>query len=321
MDVIMKKSIVFMYSGQGSHYYNMGKDLYESNLVFKKNMDYLNEVFEDTTGKSLVDELYVTGKKARESFDNILYTHSAIFATEYSITQVLMKAGVEPDFLLGSSLGEFVAGALAGVMSAEEMLKNLIKQAQILQNKCPEGGMLAIVDKYNSFFENPLIHSNSEIASINFDTHFVVSGSQQALEEIQKYLDKKEIIALRLPVNYPFHSSLIEPIASEYREYLGTLKYNKPSINMISCMTEDKVESVDSSFYWNVARKPMNFINTIKKLESEHDCLFLDLGPSGTSANFTKNNISRDKLKSIYTIISPFGNNTRNLDRLYKDIF
>src|SRR3954471_5340073 len=104
----MKKQIIFMFSGQGSQYYQMGKELYEKNAQFKHWMDHCDEIVSPLIQTSLIEVLY-RGKGKSESFDNILYTNPALLCVEYSLFKVLNSMGVQPDFLLGYSLGEIIA--------------------------------------------------------------------------------------------------------------------------------------------------------------------------------------------------------------------
>ncbi len=312
----MNKSIVFMFSGQGSQYYNMGKDFFIENPIYRENMLKLDEFFRSITGDSVIKQLYNDNPDRGSVFNRTFYTHPAIFMQEYSLAQVLISMGIYPDYVLGASLGEFVAAAVAGVMSSEDIMECVIKQAQLFESKCVNGGMLAIVTDYRMFNECSVLHKNSELIAINYQTHFVVSGSIEGLDKIEKYLSTKDVLFVRLPVSQAFHSALVEPIAQDYTEFLKGKTNKAPKTCFVSCLTGSKVTSFKSDYFWDVVRKPMDFPSALRSVSEEKDCIYIDLGPSGTLANFAKGNLNRQKHSDIYSIITPFNNNIRNLNKL-----
>ncbi len=197
---ISKQKIVFMYSGQGSHYYNMGRELYNENEIFRDTMDKCNSILEHELEKPLIDVIY-DGSKKFENFDDILYTHPAIFSVGYSLTQVLCDRGIKPDSVLGYSVGEYVAAVVSGMLSLEDGLKIVFRQAKYLHEKCDQGGMLVVLDKITRFDEDQNLFQGTSIAAINYESCFVISGLRSRLEEIQSQLGNNSIASQLLPVN------------------------------------------------------------------------------------------------------------------------
>jgi bacillaene synthase trans-acting acyltransferase len=142
----MSKPIVFMFSGQGSQYYHMGKELFNKNAAFRKSMLKIDSIIFQYIGKSIVNEIYNPYKNLNNKFDCLLYTHPAIFMLEYSLYQVLLEKEIVPDYLLGSSLGEFTCTAILGLMSLEDIIECVVKQPMILEKYCSKGSMLAILN-------------------------------------------------------------------------------------------------------------------------------------------------------------------------------
>ncbi len=312
----MKKPVVFMFSGQGSQYFNMGKEFYLSSHTYRRWMERLDDIFYGIAGKSVVKVLYADNRQKSEVFDDIFYTHPAIFMVEYSIAQVLLEKGIYPDYILGSSLGEFASCAVSGVMSCEDALRCLAEQARLLESRCEKGGMLAIIHDYRLYREEPLLHGNSEMASVNYHSHFVVSGSIEGLAEIENFLKAKGTLFMRLPVRFAFHSSLIDPIEKKYKEFLKAKSFCSPEYVIVSCSLGGTAAASDSRFLWDAVRKPMDFREALKCLNVCGECTYIDLGPSGTLANFTKYNLGGEKKSSIFPLILPFNNGLKNLELL-----
>ena len=158
----MKQKTVFMFSGQGSQYYHMAKSLFLSNFTFRKWMIHLNDIVKRDYGFSIIEHLYGRGKNFNDTFDNILVTHPAIFMVEYSAAKVLMELGVSPDYVWGTSLGEFTGAAIAGVMDTAEILDAIIRQAIILKNNCREGGMLSIYNDPSLYIDLSFLNKNNK---------------------------------------------------------------------------------------------------------------------------------------------------------------
>jgi acyl transferase domain-containing protein len=135
---------VFMFSGQGSHYFQMGRALFEQNGVFRASMLRLDGMVRELSGSSVVETVYCENHSKGELFDRILSTHPAIFMVEYSLAQSLTHAGIVPDVTLGASLGSFAAAAVAGIIDVEDALMAVIRQATTIEVRCEPGGMIAI---------------------------------------------------------------------------------------------------------------------------------------------------------------------------------
>ncbi len=309
----MNKSIVFMFSGQGSQYYNMGKELFLNNPIFKEWMLKLDDIYYNLSGNSVMDKMY-NSNDIKEQFDNIIYTHPAIFMVEYSLAQVLLHNGIYPEYVLGSSLGEFAACAVSGVMDFAQAMECIYQQAQIVKEKCCEGRMLAILNNYSSFHDVSVFHDNSELASVNFQSHFVVSGKTESISEIQKYLKENRCANQLLPVKYAFHSSLIESAAPDYKLFLKNKAFKHPQVKYISCICEKNTSPCDTEFLWNVVRYPMDIRSSALNIENKEELLYIDLGPMGTFGNFIKYNIGTQYNSQIFTIVTPFSNDSKKLE-------
>lgn len=128
----MSRPIIFMFSGQGSHYYQMGRELYENNPVFKTWILKIGKLVQKLIGQSIVNLLYYDGFKKSDVFNRTLYTHPSIFMVEYALSQVLLDKGIVPDGVLGASLGEFTSAAFTGVMSLEDTIYKAIPIRKVI---------------------------------------------------------------------------------------------------------------------------------------------------------------------------------------------
>lgn len=310
----MKNEIVFMFSGQGSQYLNMGKELYESLPLFRKQMQRLDEVPLDYIGSSIIDVLYNNRSNTPEKFDHILHTHPALFMIQYSVAQCLIHDGIIPSYLLGTSLGEMVALAVSGVVTPEDAMQALVKQALLFHQTCPAGGMMAILEPVQNFDNLNMASTGCELAGINFSSHYCLSGSDEALRRSSVLLESRNAIYDYLPVKQPFHSSLIDELKPEFTGIFRNVTFNEPEIPIISAMAAESIKSYSPNTLWDVVRKPILFQKTLSLFQNQPDgnrysnTVYLDLGPSGTLANFVKYGLEQSNQFAINAVMSPFGN-------------
>ena len=304
--------VVFMFSGQGSQYFQMGKTLWETEPVFKKHMLELDEICLKYLKHSIVDYTYDPAKRKSDTFNSILHSHPAIFMVEYACAQTLIHKGIIPVTCLGASLGEFCAAVIAGLLSAEEALALVIRQSQCLDEfVVGDGDMAAIIADDSLYFDNKELSSNVEWAGKNFNNHFVVSGTSYGMDKVIEFLFSREVSFQKLNLGIGFHSEHIDE-ACEMFNQVSTLAYLTTSnndIEMFSCMRCGSVNQITSKHFGEVVRKPIRFQDSINQFKGKGDFHYVDLGPSGTLASFVKYNLPRHSNSKASSTMSMFGDN------------
>ncbi|MEO1625538.1 MAG: type I polyketide synthase, partial [Bacteroidota bacterium] len=139
---LSEPSVVFLFSGAGTQYIDMGQQLYEVYPVFREAMDKGFELLQKLTGTDYRAIVYPTSKEDRR-INEMLYTQPVIFLFEYAIAQLLMQYGPKPTYMIGHSLGEYVAACLSGVFSFEDALQLVVGRGELM-NRMPKGAMLSV---------------------------------------------------------------------------------------------------------------------------------------------------------------------------------
>lgn len=310
---------VFMFSGQGSQYFHMGRALYEGNDTFREWMNRLDEVANQTAGTSVTAVLYSDARKKGDPFDRTLLTHPAIFMVEYSLAQCLIEAGVRPSLVLGASLGSFAAAAVAGFVEAGDALTAVIGQAKALEECCAPGGMIAVLGDPALFTED-FLGGRSELAAVNFSSHFVVSARQSDLEGIEAGLKQRAVGYQRLPVSFPFHSQWMDGAKAAFEPFMRAMRLRQGRLPLVCCDQTAVLSELSDDYFWDVVRRPIRFRESTARLEQQGACRYIDVGPAGTLATFLKYGLPAPAKSTVHSILTPFGFDQKNLAALLASV-
>lgn len=302
----MKRKTAFLFSGQGSQYYQMGRGLYEQNLVFRASMDQMDRLALDMLGTSVVQALYGPHGTA-EPFDELRMTHPAIFMVEFALAQSVMELGITPDCTVGASLGTFAALAVAGCMTAQEALAMVIRQAQAIEEHCPKGGMIAVMGAPTLYEDSLFLQARSVIAGRNFASHFVLSAPAENLPAIQSFLTRAAVTWQSVPVHYPFHAPWIDPMREVLIAASGSVRIQLSGTPVICCALGGVVQEISDDYFWKVARDEIGFMPAIAHMEQSGAFDYLDLGPSGTLATFLKYLLPQHSASRRFALMTPYG--------------
>jgi len=307
----MNLNTIFLFSGQGSQYFHMGRALYEDNDTFHCWMVRLDEIARRWSGRSVIETLYCDAHSKGDPFDRTLLTHPAIFMVEYSLAQSLMHAGVWPDMVLGVSLGSFAAAAVAGFIDVEDALTAVIRQAIALEEWSEPGGMIAVLADPELFAED-FRSGRSELAAINFSSHFVVSARRKELGEIEAVLSKHNAGYQRLPVSLPFHSRWIDKAKAPFGSFMRSIRPKPGRMPLVCCDQTAILSDLSGDYFWNVVRHPIRFRETTARLEQQGARRYIDVGPAGTLATFLKYGLPATTRSIVHSILTPFGIDQKN---------
>ncbi|GAA2063038.1 hypothetical protein GCM10009801_06620 [Streptomyces albiaxialis] len=281
-----ERPVVFAYSGQGSQYYGMGKELYDANAVFREALDRYDEVAGEALGESVLARIFDPAKPRNHPLLDTRITHPGIVMIELALTETLRAEGIEPDLVLGCSLGEYAAAVVSGSLDAADCLRLLVRQAELVGASAP-GGMLAVLTTLDVLDRVPELRV-CEMAAHNYPGSFVVSGPEEDLARAESALRDANVLHVRLPVEYAFHSRLMDEALDSCRSTFDGVTLAPPRIPWVSCVDGETVGDVTPEHFRRVARRPIEFERAATGLLERGDHLWLDLGPAGTLHNFLR---------------------------------
>ncbi|XOV79515.1 MAG: acyltransferase domain-containing protein [Aestuariibacter sp.] len=279
--------LVFMFSGQGSQYYQMGRELLEHNERFRLWMELCDDLLYDEIETSILDVIYGDDADKTIPFDNLLHSNPALVAIEYSLARVLMEQGHTPDYLMGYSLGEVTAMVLAQGIELQDGLRLAVDLAKVAKSG-ERAAMLAVIADVAVTQQFPDLFKDVFISGYNFPGNFVVTGSEKRVNQLHAALQKRQVVTQLLPVSTAFHTPLLEPLGAEFKHVILKSQSRPLQIPVISCCTGEAMNGFDEDHLWQVLKEPVRFQQTAHNVMQQHNCVFVDVGPSGTLATFIK---------------------------------
>jgi 8-amino-7-oxononanoate synthase len=218
-------SVGWVFSGQGTQYPGMATALYESSGVFRDAFDEVDAAMLTHLGVRISAAMNDT------RIDSTEFAQPAIFALQYAQAQAMLRLGAEPAWLLGHSVGEYAAAAIADVFSLDDACQLVVARGRLMQQLPDGGGMLAVRASARDVAGFPL-----DLAAVNSPDEIVLSGAMEAIDDAADTMERAGISVRRLNVSHAFHSQLMKPITAKFASMASALSYEVPTFPIFSTL-------------------------------------------------------------------------------------
>ncbi|WP_225829247.1 type I polyketide synthase [Streptomyces naphthomycinicus] len=269
----------FLCTGQGAQRVGMGAGLYAAHPAYADAFDAVCAEFDRLLDRPLRD-LVLSGPA--DVLDRTAYAQPALFAVEVALAALLRHWGVTPDLLAGHSLGEITAAHLAGVLSLPDAAA-LVAARGRLMDALPAGGVMAAVEADEDRVR-PFLGDDVCLAAVNGPQALVLSGREEAVDEVAARLAAEGCRTRRLRVSHAFHSTLMEPMLDEFRAVVAALDLRAPAVPVVSALTGRPLtaEEARTPEYWvRHVRETVRFHDAVRGLAAAGAVRYLEVGPDG----------------------------------------
>jgi phthiocerol/phenolphthiocerol synthesis type-I polyketide synthase E len=289
-----RRPVVLLLPGMGDQYVGMGHGLYQSQPVYRQEVDRCAEILQPLLGLDIRRVLEKPNQAEKPGIDlramlkrtstlrETLLAQPALFTVEYAMARLWHSLGVVPDAIVGHSMGEYVAACLAGVMSLEDALRLLVARAKLV-SALPEAAMLAVTLPEPELAA--LLPSEVSICLLNGPNLCVVAGPGEAIAAFQKVLQQDNVICRPVLNGHAFHSKMLEPIAGALTQEAKRVRFAAPKVRYLSNVTGTWIkphEATDPAYWARHATRTARFGDALRELGRLADPVLLEAGPGRT---------------------------------------
>ena len=306
----VRRPVAFMFPGVGDHYVDMAREFYQTEPVFRAQIDRCCDWIAPQLGEDLRKILYPEKQESAEKeaapagFDlrrmlnrgpadenseklsQTIFNQPAVFTVEYALARLWMSWGIEPQAIIGYSVGEYVAACLSGVMSLEDALLLLTRRAQMIQ-ELPTGSMLAVPLAEEEI--RPMLGEELSIAIVSTPGQCVLAGPPEAVAQLEQTLTEREVICRQLPTTHAFHSKMMEPLREAITQVADSIRLDPPKIPFVSNVTGSWISSAQATdpHYWaQHTYQTVRFADGVVELLQSPNRLLLEIGPGQNLSSF-----------------------------------
>ncbi len=309
--------VAFLYTGQGSQYVNMLQLLRATEPIVAETISEADRVMMPLLGKPLskfifVDLADVTAvAKAEDDLRQTAITQPAVLATDLALTRLLAAYGIQPDFTMGHSLGEYGALVAAGALPFADSLEAVSARGRgMTQVAMEDNGLMAAVFAPLEEVERILktIKGYVVIANVNSNRQAVIGGASKAVEQATEAFKKAGYDVAGLTVSHAFHTSIVAGASKPLRQVLDRLRLESPRLPIVANtngefypMGPDVVPQMLDILTQQVA-SPVQFVKGLHTLYDAGARMYVEVGPKKALQGFAEDVLgSRSDVVSLFT--------------------
>ena len=273
---------ILSFAGQGSQYYQMGREHYANSETFRFWLQKSDALVKQRFGFSLLEKIYDPQKTSQDLMSEIQISHPALFVVQYAMAQVILEAESTDFSLIGFSLGEMVAMAVAEIWSFEEALAHVLDQVDWLLSEGPKGHLIAVFASKEHIDEALFPYQKNYAYAIHSCQNlYSLAMPFTAVGAIENTLKSKNIPFQRLPINHPFHSSWLGQMEPFFQKKAATLQFKEAKKRFGSCTKHTYMKTVDAEHLWHIVGTPLLLETALGALVQQEDILY-DCSPTST---------------------------------------
>jgi acyl transferase domain-containing protein/NADPH:quinone reductase-like Zn-dependent oxidoreductase/acyl carrier protein len=279
--------VVFAFPGMGAQYPGAGAALYNNDATFRETVDTCARLLRTSDDFDIRDVLLPAADRFQEAAAKLRlarWGQPGVFVVEYALARSLLRAGIQPEVLIGHSLGEFAAACLAGVFSLEDALRLVAARGRLMNDTAP-GAMMAIGLSLTEVLR--ILPPGLDVAAANAPQQTVVSGPIEAIAAFEDRFANTEVLHTVIGTSIAAHSSLMDPIVEDFRKVVASVRLSAPRMAIASTLTGTRAGAAgmaEQQYWVRHLREPVRFMSAAKEAAQDGPAAVIEVGPGRACA-------------------------------------
>lgn len=286
--------VVFVFTGQGSHYLNMANALYREFPVFKEALTQCDSAFSKQANASVLALIYGDNDndsgidaalQAEAALKDSANAQAIIFSVEYALAKLWMSFGVEPELVVGHSIGEYAAACIAGVMHFDDAVRMVVARGKAMKTTAVAGKMAGVLATQSTVEALIADFDKVYIAAINTPENVTISGDAAQVDAVIALAKKQRVFTEKLDIHHPFHSPMMADSAKSLEETLSNVTFSASRIPLLSTQTGAVITHADdmNADYWRQHLcQPVQFNAALSHIAQVDANALIEMGGTAT---------------------------------------